>query len=203
MNRLRALALIVIVVVGTVLSLAPASAHSGNWYVSKWNGTYLRSCPAGTCKKLVLIPANGVVTANRHRGNWAGVTYNGTFGWVSLNVIRPVAPPPPASTGAATCFGNSWGQTVCAEQWVADEVWNAANTYGVSYSSLMALAACESNFDYGLVEWSGAIGLFQWMPSTWAWLGSGDIWSVHDQAYSTARAIANGYASHWVCWYRI
>lgn len=181
------------------------SAHSGTWYVSKSNGTYLRTCPATSCGKVTLLLKWQEVTARKHRGNWAYVNVDDLGGWVSLNVIKPVASAPaaPVSSGAETCFWDTWGSTVCAEQWVADAVWNAANAYGVSYWTLMTLAACESSFNIYEVSWAGAIGLFQWMPETWDWIGQGDIWSVSDQAYSTAWAFANGYQSHWDCYWRI
>jgi hypothetical protein len=181
------------------------SAHSGTWYVSKSNGTYLRTCPSTSCGKVALLLKWTEVTATKHRGNWAYVRFDDLGGWVSLNVIRPVvsAPAAPVSSGAETCFWDTWGSTVCAEQWVADAVWNAAAYYGVSYWTMMTLAACESGFYIYEVSWAGAIGLFQFLPDTFYDFSNGDVWSVHDQSHAAALAISQGYGWYWDCWERI
>ena len=197
-----------LVLVALALTFVPedTDAHSGDWYVSKWNGTYLRTCPSTSCGKILLIPNGGVITLDRHRGNWAMGWYGDYRGWVSLNVIRAVAAPapqPPASGGSEACFNNTWGSTVCAPQWMADEIASAAATYGVSYWTLMSVAACESNFDPATTGWAGEVGIFQWIPSTWEWIGQGDRYNTYDQIWATARAFANGYAGHWTCYHRI
>ena len=188
------------------LSARDATAHGDQWTVTKSNGTYLRTCPATTCRKVLLLGNGAVVTLDRHRGTWAYAYYGDAKGWLSLNVVRQVqvpAPQPPASTGAQTCFWNTWGSTVCAPQWMADEIARAASTYGVSYWTLMSVAACESNFDPATTGWAGEVGIFQWIASTWAWIGQGDRYNTYDQIWATASAFARGYASHWTCWYRI
>ena len=203
MRRIVCVALCALVV-GGLLRMGEAEAHSGTWIIVKPNGTFLRTCPATTCGKVVLAPNGAKVRLDRHRGTWAYAYYGDFKGWLSLGTVRSAAPAAqPVASAPATCFANTWGQVVCAEQWVANEVYAAANAYGVSFYTLMALAACESNFNYNLVEYSGATGLFQYLPSTWDWIGMGSIWSVHDQARTTAWAFANGLQSHWVCYYRI
>lgn len=82
----------------------------------------------------------------------------------------------------------------------------AAQRHGVSEAWLRRVAWCESRY----VPWarnarSGAAGLFQFMPRTWAWMSAQagrvganvyDAWAASDVA---AWAFRNGYAGHWAC----
>ena len=202
------MALFVTGIVMTAIPEGTTEAHSGNWTVVKGGGTFLRTCPATSCRRVVLVGNGDTVRLDRHRGNWAYAYYGDFKGWLSLGTVRqvaaaPAAPSQPVTTGSQACFGNTWGATVCAPQWMADEIANAASYYGVSYWTLMSVAACESNFDPATTGWAGEVGIFQWIDSTWAWIGRGDRYSTYDQIWATAWAFANGYDSHWTCYYRI
>lgn len=112
----------------------------------------------------------------------------------------------PSPAGAhPNCYANTWGDVVCADDWIADIVWDAASWYGVDFDWLMMVAACESNFRPETVGPYGEIGLFQFMPSTFTWMagGSGDIWSTADQAFIASWAFSQGLSGHWTCAWRV
>ena len=71
---------------------------------------------------------------------------------------------------------------------------------GIDPETAIRIANCESSMNpFARNEQSGAQGLFQFLPSTWEWIGSpGDPYNPYDNA----RAFANWYPSHpewWVC----
>lgn len=196
--------------IATLLSVAAPSfahAHTGTYYVTAGNGLNMRTYPNGSSRIKMKLPYRTAVNAIRHNGNWVKVAYNGVAGWVAGSYISKSYPGGSSSgtsgaSGYGTCFDNTWGQVICAPQWIADNIANAAAYYGVSYSTLMRLAACESDYVTDLVSWAGAIGVFQFLPDTFYDFSSGDVWSVHDQAYAAARAISRGYGWYWDCWGR-
>lgn len=194
-----------VLIVSVILFLlvpAPVDAHSGRWYVNSENGLRLRQCPSADCKSIRTIPFQGVVTAFKHRGNWAQIQYKSSIGWVSLDFIQKNKPEKAAS-GLQTCFPNSWGQVVCAPEWIAETVYAAASYYGVRYYTMMSLAACESNYVTSEYSWAGAIGIFQFLESTFYSYGSGDVWSVSDQSRVAAYMISIGEIGQWDCSWRI
>lgn len=179
----------------------PTIAHSGTWYVVRDAGAVVRSCPSRDCRRLDRIWYGDAVTAIRHSGRWLKFTDgNGITGWSPLAYFSPDNP---YGGGYDTCWNNTWGDVVCAPDWIAADIAAAADAYGIDYYTMFALAACENNFDPDAVGPYGEIGIYQWLPDTWDWLGSGDIWSVADQAYATARALAWGYGWLWTCYGRI
>lgn len=190
----------------TIIPVSSVSAnHTGRYTVTAKTGVRMRARPTTESRIIRIVPYGARVSVLTHYGSWLKFTYGGNTGWTRQEFLTKgtFITSGPAVVHRSLCYSNTFGAVVCAEQWVADNIAAAASYYGIGYDTMMALAACESDFDYGLVWWSGATGLFQWMPSTWAWIGQGSIWSVHDQAWSTAWALANGYASHWECWNRI
>lgn len=47
---------------------------------------------------------------------------------------------------------------------------DAAEDYGVPYGLLARISWCESRWNpYAVNRWSGAAGVFQWMPASWRW----------------------------------
>lgn len=85
---------------------------------------------------------------------------------------------------------------------------SASATYGVPYATLRRLALCESRFRPWVdnEQGSGAMGLYQFMPRTWAWMSHQAGWggsSPYDPwaaAHVTAWALSRGYGRHWSCW---
>ena len=112
------------------------------------------------------------------------------------------APAAPSSFRRPVVFWQHWGQSVCAPDWMANEIAAAANAYGVSYWTLMSVAACESNFRPETTGWPERSGFTSGPRRPGP--GSGRVIAgTPDQIWATARAFAWGYASHWVCYGRI
>lgn len=184
-----------------------AEAHTG-YYTNAGNALNLREGPGGTYTIIGKVPAGAVVKAFGHSGNWLKlrVLSSGAVGWAWLpnfTYYGANPPPPPAQPSLQLCFDTTWAWIACSPYWIAKAVYDAARYYGVGYYWLMAVAACESAFNpYAVNAWSGVTGLFQYQPSTFYWFGGTDIWSVYDQAWTTARAFSRGLAYHWDCAYR-
>lgn len=196
--RILLVALFVVLTLSVLVPASPAEAHSGKYVVTGGNGLNLRTKPSNG-RIIEVIPYGAIVEAHKHRGNWMFLTYDGEQGWASLTYLAKYKAP----RARSSCFDNTWGEVVCAPGWISDAIYSAAAYYGVSSWLMLSIAACESNFDPSTVGWAGEIGIFQWLPSTWDWIGQGSIWDTWDQAYSTAWALANGYASHWTCYWRV
>jgi soluble lytic murein transglycosylase-like protein len=69
---------------------------------------------------------------------------------------------------------------------------------------MLRVARCESNLDPSVVNSSsGASGLFQFMPSTFATTPNGqrgeDIFDAYSSADATGWMWANGMRNHWEC----
>lgn len=60
---------------------------------------------------------------------------------------------------------------------------------------------CESRWSVGAYNPSGASGLFQFMPGTWATTpyGRRSIWSARWQAHAAAWMVLQGRTGEWVC----
>ena len=89
----------------------------------------------------------------------------------------------------------------CAQHRPVSCIHRAALHRHVSFPWLKAVAYCESKFQVYARNPSGAAGLFQFMPSTfartpygWAWL-----YSAKYQALAAAWMFANGRSSEWTC----
>lgn len=76
-----------------------------------------------------------------------------------------------------------------------------AARYGASSSWMHRVATCESHKDPYARNPSGASGLFQFMPSTWATTpyGSESIWSARYQSLAAAWMYVQGRSGEWVC----
>jgi soluble lytic murein transglycosylase-like protein len=82
----------------------------------------------------------------------------------------------------------------------------AAAAYRQSYRDMLAVAECESGLQPWVVNtWSGAEGLYQFMPATWlsfswrAGMGGGSPFNPVQAAWVTAWAFAHGLRGHWSC----
>jgi len=76
----------------------------------------------------------------------------------------------------------------------------AAARHGVAASWLLRVAMCESGLNPGAYNaFSGASGLFQFMPSTFYGNGGRDLWSAYQQADIAATMFAAGESSAWAC----
>lgn len=115
--------------------------------------------------------------------------------------VAPIAPAPtpaPAPKPAVTAPTQAAGS-------IEQVIIAAANKYGVDPQYLLRIARCESGYRTNAYNASGATGLFQFMPATWASFsakagyGGASIYDGTAQANVAAWAFANGLASHWEC----
>lgn len=208
------LCLVVIIVVmallGSLSISPPASAHTGYWKVNGGLGLNLRTGPGGSYQRLYTMPNGRVVKAYGHRGNWMKLrdTVTGTVGWASLSYLVPAGGSGGGSgsnPGLQLCWDSSFGVTYCAPLWIAQQIYAAATAWGVPYWAMMGIASCESGFDPNAYNpASGVSGIYQFQPSTMAWIyPGGNVWSVHDSAYAAAKLLAWGYRSMFDCAWRI
>ena len=116
-----------------------------------------------------------------------------------------VVPPPPAAAAAAAgglSFGSAFWQAVPEPPvgTITQIVWAAAQQYNVSYSWLLGVAQCESGLNPTAVnKYSGASGLFQFMPATFHGHGGTDIWDPVQQADIAAKMFSIGESGEWTC----
>jgi hypothetical protein len=201
--------------IGGTFHVQPAAAHSGYWR-NTGNTLNLREGPGGSYAVIGKVPANAVVKAYGHRSNWLKlkVLSTGQIGWAWLwnfhasSYVPPAPAPPPSSgdgSGLPRCYPNTWGQTFCAADWIAQTAYAAAQYWGASYWWLMSIASCESNFDPGAYNpATGVSGIMQFLPSTMEWISPGaSPWSVSDSMYTAAHMYVLGMQSAWDCNHRI
>jgi hypothetical protein len=195
------------VLAGIAQSTQEASAHTGYWR-NTGNGLNLRSGPGGAYAVIGSVPAQAVVKAFGHRGNWLKlrVLSSGQVGWAWLwNFHQSSYVPPAPQPSLQLCWDSSFGVTYCAPYWIAQTIYDAAVRWGAPYWALMGIASCESGFNPNAYNpYSGVSGLFQFQPSTMAWIyPGGSVWSVYDSANAAAKMLAMGLSSHFDCAWRI
>jgi soluble lytic murein transglycosylase-like protein len=79
-------------------------------------------------------------------------------------------------------------------------IYAAAARWGVSGAWMVSIAQCESGLRPTAYNPRGPyIGLFQFLPSTFAGNGGTNIYDPVDQANITARMLAHGQAHQWSC----
>jgi hypothetical protein len=121
----------------------------------------------------------------------------------------------PVKVGSQTGFisasylgepGSTSGNTSnpSGEQEIINIIYAAADRWGQPRADMLRVARCESNLNPNAVNRSsGASGLFQFMPSTFAFTPNGKAGESIFNAYSSADAAgwmwANGMRNHWVC----
>jgi uncharacterized protein YraI len=165
----------------------PGSGNTGTAYTT--SDLNLRTGPGLSRAVIMVMPGGAAVTLTGDQQNgFAGVDYNGTKGWASLDYLA--SDPPPADGGAS-----GGGDVVSI-------IYSAAAAYGQSGDAMYAVALCESGLNPNATNaWSGAAGLFQFLPGTWAttpWAGS----SVYDpvaNANAAAWMWSVGRRGEWVC----
>lgn len=92
---------------------------------------------------------------------------------------------------------------------------DTARKYGLDENHFAKIAKCESSFNplsqnpnpviYNGINLGHAQGLFQFIPSTWAWMSveagyqGASVWDPVANANVAAWAWKNGHGSHWEC----
>jgi hypothetical protein len=175
------------------------------------NGLRLRTGPGGVYRIIEVMPRGDRLKAFGHSGNWIKVRHlaTGSIGWASLSYVVPESGSSSGSGGSTSglthCYPNTWGQTFCAADWIAQTAYAAAQYWSASYWWLMSIASCESNFDPGAYNGlTGVSGIMQFLPSTMEWISPGaSPWSVSDSMYTAAHMYVMGLAYMWDCNHRL
>ncbi len=146
---------------------------------------------------LVMAPGTEVTLTGSSKAGFAGIRYGDSAGWAWWDFLSTDPQPQPAADVAAEPAApvNVGGDVVSI-------VYGAAAAYGQDGNALLAVAQCESGLNPGAYNASsGASGLFQFLPGTWAttpYAGSSvfDPWA---NANAAAWMWSVGRRGEWVC----
>jgi uncharacterized protein YraI len=171
-------------------------AQTGQWTDSGANGSgtafttsslNLREGPSMSDRVLLVMPGSAEVSlSGDEQDGWVEVSYNGTSGWAASSYLSDSKPTSGSSSG-----GN-----------VVDIIYAAAAKYGQNGDAMLAVARCESVLNPNAVNsWSGASGLFQFLPGTWASTpyANQDIFDPVANAEAAAWMWSVGRRGEWVC----
>ena len=155
-------------------------------------GLNLRSGP-GTSYQVVLVMPNGasVEVMGDPQNGFYPLRYNGTKGWASGEWLRIGDSAPPPSGPAPT-----------NEQEIIAIIYEAADYYGQPRADMLRVARCESGLNPNAVNRSsGASGLFQFMPGTWATTpyADQDIFNARANAFAAGWMWSVGRRNEWTC----
>lgn len=164
----------------------------GTMYVS--TGLNLRSGPGTTHGVLVVMPTGATVSVmGEPVSGFYPLTFNGTKGWASADYLSssavsvPVAPTP--------------GRNYTTDELI-QIIYAAADKYGQPRADMLRVAQCESVLDPNVINpYSGASGLFQFMPGTWATtpFANQNIFDPVANAEAAGWMWQNGRRNEWVC----
>jgi uncharacterized protein YraI len=149
----------------------------------------------GTSYQVVRVVASGteVGVTGSAQGGFVPVKVGSQTGFISASFLgEPGSAPgnPPANPSG--------------DQEIINIIYAAADRWGQPRADMLRVARCESNLNPNAVNRSsGASGLFQFMPSTFAFTPNGKAGESIFNAYSSADAAgwmwANGMRNHWSC----
>jgi chromosome segregation ATPase len=87
-----------------------------------------------------------------------------------------------------------------SQQQIISIIRTAASRYGANGDQMVRVAQCESGLNPRAYDpYSGASGLFQFMPGTFYGRGGHDIWDPTDQSNVAAKMFAQGQSGAWTC----
>lgn len=138
----------------------------------------------------VLPPGTRIDITGGAQGGFLPAKWAGRSGWVSAQYL--------ADPGSTPAPGGS------ANQGIVDIIYAAADRWGQPRADMLRVARCESNLDPRAVNRSsGASGLFQFMPGTFAGTPNGkrgeDIFNAYSSADAAGWMWANGRRNEWSC----
>jgi soluble lytic murein transglycosylase-like protein len=100
----------------------------------------------------------------------------------------------------AAASGPPGGGASYSQQQIISIIRTAAATYGANGDQMVRVARCESGLNPRAYNpYSGASGLFQFMPGTFYAHGGHDIWDPKDQSNVAAKMFAQGQSGAWTC----
>lgn len=153
----------------------------------------LRSGPGTTyAAQRVLPPGTAVTVTGAEQNGFLPVSWGSLTGYVSSAWLT--------DPGSA----DDPGAAIDGDDDIIAIIYAAADRWGQPRADMLRVARCESNLDPSAVNSSsGASGLFQFMPSTFAFTPNGKRGESIFDAYSSADAAgwmwANGMRNHWEC----
>jgi uncharacterized protein YraI len=181
---------------GSGSSVPPPSSGSGTVIDTKVTtaALNLRSGPGTSYGVVVVIPSGTEVgiTGGAQNG-FLPVRWGSRNGYASASYLaEPGSTTPPPSSGNAS------------EQEIIQIIYDAADRWGQPRADMLRVARCESGLNPNAVNRSsGASGLFQFMPGTFAFTPNGKRGESIFSAWSSADAAgwmwANGMRNHWAC----
>lgn len=171
----------------------PAAAQKKNktLQVMFLDGAAIRASPSNQADKLTTAECGeSLVVKGKRQEAWYPIELDGAKGWVNgylvtfdtkvgdychkyapqevlVNAGLALPPPPPAaeiSTAAVQVeqpVASGYGS-------IEDVICQAAINYGQSCQAMIAVAMCESTLSPNAVGGLGEMGLFQFLPGTWA-----------------------------------
>jgi uncharacterized protein YraI len=156
----------------------------------------LRSGPSTGNQVLAVIPYGAEVNLlGEPQSGFYPVSYNSQSGWSYGDYLQI------GSSGnqeAASGGGGSGG----GGDSVVDIIYAAADSYGQNRAAMLQVAQCESLLDPNAVnQWSGASGLFQFLPGTFASTpyANYNIFDPWANANAAAWMWSVGRRGEWVC----
>lgn len=185
----------------------PAAAQTGGESGTAWTtaNLNLRGGPSLQGDVRTVIPAGTTVEITGAAENgFYPVTWQDLDGFAHGDYLTTAnTADAPAGTGEAASAGNGVdGANGYSTGEIVQVIYNAAAIYGQSGGDLLRVAQCESGLNPNAVNGSsGASGLFQFMPGTWAttpYAGQ-DIFDPVANAEAAAWMWANGRRGEWSC----
>ncbi len=142
---------------------------------------------------IVLPPGTQVDIMGAAQGSFLPVRWAGRTGWAHSDWLTD-----PGSGSTPTPDSESPSSDI------VQIIYNAADRWGQPRADMLRVARCESNLNPRAVNpSSGASGLFQFMPSTFAFTPNGkagqDIFDPYASADAAGWMWANGMRNHWAC----
>lgn len=176
---------------------APGASPIGDTVVSTMyvsTGLNLRSGPGTSNSVLTVMPGGATVSVMGDPVNgFYPLTFAGTKGWASGEYLQSAAPAVPAPPSGGSAY---------TKDEIIQIIYAAADKYGQPRADMLRVAQCESVLDPNAVNSSsGASGLFQFMPSTFAFtpFADQDIFDPVVSANAAGWMWDNGMRNHWVC----
>lgn len=177
-------------VVGSAYTIAPLNLRTG---------------PGVGYGVLLTMPwGSEVVLSGDEQDGFVGVGYGDAHGWASAQFLSstPVeaAVEEPAAVEPAAVAAPAAPAAVGGD--VVSIIYGAAAAYGQDGNALLAVASCESGLDPGAYNASsGASGLFQFLPGTWASTpyGGSSVFDASANANAAAWMWSMGRRGEWVC----
>jgi uncharacterized protein YraI len=168
----------------------------------------LRTEPSASGTIILVMPdAAQLELTGELAGNYSGVIYNGTVGWAASQYLSlngpsaPVETPVPSEPTPEPTDPVSPGGPYTEDE-IIQIIYDAADRYGQPREDMLRVAMCESNLDPGAVNGSsGASGLFQFMPSTFASTpyADQDIFDAWASANAAGWMWSVGRRNEWEC----